>query len=93
MNRLQHERNQGDEIFSELLSELKSYIHQEFLRNRMVPKVHCVLADVEHAGRALNEFLNDFVKPWAPGAVTRFIDRLNELLESAEYHYRGGKSA
>lgn len=87
MDKLQHERRQGDELFGEMVAEIQQYIHRQFLATRRVPSKDQVLADMDYIGMPLHKFLNG-VQGIAPAAVTRFIDRLDELVRVAQYEYK-----
>lgn len=92
MDKLQDERKLGDELFAEMVSDIKQYIHERFQAERRVPGADEILADMDWAGNVLINFLNG-LQPVRQYAVNQFAYRLSEMVRAAKFEYEKELSA
>jgi hypothetical protein len=92
LDKLQDERKLGDELFAEMIADIKQYIHERFQAERRVPGADEILADMYWAGNVLNNFLKG-LQPVRQYAVNQFTYRLSETVRVAKYEYERELSA
>lgn len=92
MEHIKYERQQGDALFGEMVSDIKRYVHEQFSVTQRVPTADEVLANINYAGNVLNNFLKG-IQPVMPCTVNQYVFRLFQMLEAAKYEYERGKIA
>ncbi|GED14817.1 hypothetical protein [Aneurinibacillus migulanus] len=92
MDKLQEKKNLGDDLFTEMVADIKQYIHVHYQTKRYVPSVGEILSDMVYTGNLLINFLNG-LRPVRKEAVHHFAYLVSEVVQEAKYEYEGRRSA
>lgn len=92
MDEFTEQRKLGDDLFAEMVSDIKNYIHERFLADRKVPAAFEILSDMDYTGITLNQFLEG-IRNLRPVAAHQFTYRLYEMVRSAKFQYEGEEVA
>jgi hypothetical protein len=92
MNELQEQRKLGEDLFDEMVADIKQYIHERFLVDRFVPSTNEILLDMVYAGTVLINFLNG-LRPVRKIAVHHFAYLVSEVVQEARCEYYRGAMA
>lgn len=92
MDKLQEQKELGDDLFAEMVADIKQYIHERFLIDKRVPNTDEILLDMVYFGNNLMGFLKR-LETVREAAVHHFAYRLSELVRTAKFEYEGRQSA
>lgn len=92
MNELQEQRKLGEDLFDEMVADIKQYIHEHYQNKRYIPSVGEILSDMVYTGNLLINFLNG-LRPVRKEAVHHFAYLVSEVVQEAKYEYEGKRSA
>lgn len=92
MDKLQEQKELGDDLFAKMVADIKQYIHERFQVDQCVPCKDEILLDMVYVGNNLQTFING-IRSVRKYAAHQFTYRLSELVRVAESEYEGRQSA